>query len=286
MTFRDILVQVDASEAGVARARFGAQLAASFRGCASGFFIRVPRVAAVDLPVFTELGLQGGAYGEALRRLEEAEDRAQHEAERAFRAELARVRIGGDWLVLEAGSPELIDARARYADLVIVGAPGSQEPGAPLTEAFPAELALASGRPVLAIPRKSAADPVGERIFVAWNSSREAARAVNDAMPLLERARFVAALAVEPPWGEIQAGMRELSKLLLHLERHGVSGERYVVQAPEHLAGDEIIAQARRAACDLVVMGAYGHSHMREIVLGGATRTLLNSGEFPVLLSH
>lgn len=286
MAFKDIIVDTDATEAGLRRARIAAKIAALHGGYLIGLFIQTPQTPPLDLPVFNDLGLQTGTRDAVLQQIAADEERALREGEQAFRNELARAQVEGEWLVLDGRSPDLIDAQARCADLIVLGQPLTGEGAKPVDTNFPAELALACGRPVLVIPRAGTFETLGERVLVAWNGSREAARAVSDAMPFLECANFVAVLAVEPPWREIDEGMCALSNLVSHLKRHGVSAERYVVQAPEHMAGDEIIAQAERFACDLVVMGAYGHSHMREIVLGGATRTLLKRMTVPSLLSH
>jgi nucleotide-binding universal stress UspA family protein len=285
MTWKDLIVHVDPTQAGLARMRSGVRLAERYQAHLTGLFIRMPLLLAAELPIVTGIRLEGGVRHQEFEQAVEREEAAIRDCEREFREAVARVSIEGDWSLADGGSPSLIDAEARFADLIIVGQ-GAGKGAAAVQAGFPAELALACGRPVLVIPACYATDAIAERVLVAWNGTREAARAVHDAMPLLERAQFVALLAVAPPWGETDDGMRELAKLADHLKRHGVTAERYVARAPEHAAGEEILAQAGRASCDLVVMGAYGHSHMREMVLGGATRTLLQDAAVPLFLSH
>ncbi len=286
MAFKDIVVHIDPSAAGAARTRIAARIAEVHGAYVTGLFISVPQMPPADLAMFTQLGLEGGTYQRELERVVAEDEKLRRDGEKAFHAELARAKVEGEWRVVEGGVPNPVDAQARYADLIVVGQAGADDESKRYRLDSPAALALACGRPVLAIPLGGAPERIGERILVAWNGSREAARAVSDAMPFLARAAFVELLAVEPSGRSTEAGMLDLSNLARHLARHGVRAERYVVEAPEHAAGDAIVARADHADCDLIVMGAFGHSHMREMVLGGATRTLLKSMSVPVLLSH
>lgn len=288
MAFKDILVHIDATPAGQERVRLAARIASRGGAHLTGLFLRMPQVPASGLPRFSRVGLETAAdLGEEFQRRVAEEEKALAESEEAFRRAAKEARVAGEWLVLDGGATKSIDAQTRYADLVVAGPMSTGEHTKDIGANFPGELALACGRPILAVPGAGRFEALGARVLVAWNASREAARAVSDAMPFLARAEFVAMLAVEPPWGDVEDGMRELSNLGRHLAHCGVNNaERYVAKAPEHAAGAEIIARADESCCDLIVMGAYGHSHMREIVFGGATRTLLESMKTPVLLSH
>ncbi len=286
MAFKDLVVHIDPSAAGLARIRVAARIAAAHGAYVTGLFIAVPRTPPIDLAMFTELRIEGGVYHRELERLAAAEERERGDCEAAFRGELARAKLAGEWRDVEGGLPNPLDAAARHADLIVVGQANEADESKPFHIDSPAALAIACGRPVLALPLGDAPASLGERVLVAWNGSREAARAVSDAMPFLERAKFVELIAIVPPGQGIDDGMRELASLARHLDHHGVSAERYVVEAPEHEAGKQILARADHADCDLIVMGAFGHSHMRELVLGGATRSLLKRMTIPVLLSH
>lgn len=194
---------------------------------------------------------------------------------------------------------------ARHADLVVVGqlAPNGRGPDTT------AEVLAGSGKPVLVLPfaaRPSAAISVtsdgiastggpapARHILVAWNASREAGRALQDALPLLRRADSVT-LAIfdgdrrpglfgDPPGSEVQAW----------LERHGVmaglvlanSERQGILKRPGNVA-EQLLALAAERDCDLLVMGAYGHSRFRETLLGGVTRSVLDAMTLPVLMSH
>lgn len=195
---------------------------------------------------------------------------------------------------------------ARHADLVIIGQSSPRQRGGP---DVPAEVLSGAGRPVLILPHEARASSAiavdsagvaspggalpGRHILVAWNASKEAARALGDALPFLQQADSVT-LAIfdaderpgvygDPPGSEVQAW----------LERHNVRAQ-LVVEQTEHQGllkrsgntGDALLAMAGERDCDLLVMGAYGHSRFRESLLGGVTRTVLDAMHLPVLMSH
>ena len=123
-------------------------------------------------------------------------------------------------------------------------------------------------------------------MLVAWNGSREATRAANDALPILQRADRVVVLAINPGGGIDGHGEVPGADLSLHLARHGVSAEAQQVQAEDMNVGEMLLSRCADEAADLLVMGAYGRSRVRELVLGGATRHVLEHATLPVLMSH
>jgi nucleotide-binding universal stress UspA family protein len=132
------------------------------------------------------------------------------------------------------------------------------------------------------IPYIGAPQNLGKKILVAWNASREASRAVADAMPMLEAADSVEVFAVEPN------GMGDApgADIAAHLARHGINATANKTTGLDIDVGDVLLNQAADSGADLIVMGGYGHSRMRELVLGGATRHILEHMTVPVLLSH
>ncbi|MBE9552893.1 MAG: universal stress protein, partial [Proteobacteria bacterium] len=123
---------------------------------------------------------------------------------------------------------------------------------------------------------------IGRNVLVAWNGSREAARAVSDAMPILEAADSIEVFAVEPRGiGDIPG-----ADIAQHLARHGLKTDAAKTAGLDIEVGDVLLNQVADGGADLIVMGAYGHSRMRELVLGGATRHILGHMTVPVLLSH
>jgi len=173
--------------------------------------------------------------------------------------------------------------QARYADLVIVGQTDFSDKSN-MSKDFPAQLALAAGRPVLILPYAGSFLSIGSRILIAWNASREATRAITDALPLLKRADSVNLIAISPK--RDTQGRIAVDDIVHYLARHGVN----VKVSTEHVAdidvGNALLSRSADISADLLVMGGYGHSRLSEWVLGGATRTILESMTVPVLMSH
>jgi nucleotide-binding universal stress UspA family protein len=204
--------------------------------------------------------------------------------EALFRERLGRDGLSHEWRLVDGFAGETVALHARYADLVILGQPDpNADPGA---SGIPAPALLSSGRPVLLVPYAGDVATIGETVLVAWNASREAARAVNDALPLLREARAVTVLAVNPLGGIAGDGDVPAADIALHLARHGVKAEAAHTVAPEIPEGDAILDYAADIGADLIVAGGYGHSRMREFVFGGVTRSLLTEMTVPVFLSH
>lgn len=172
---------------------------------------------------------------------------------------------------------------ARHTDLVILGQ--SKTP-ALLDRHVADHVALGCGRPVLVVPYIGAGSTLGERVFIAWNGRREAVRAIHDALPLLERAKHVTVMAINPRAGAEEHGDVPCADICLHLARHGVEAEAAEVESGDVGVGDMLLSRAADASADLIVMGAYGHSRIRELMLGGVTKHLLEHMTVPVLMSH
>ena len=170
--------------------------------------------------------------------------------------------------------PAVLARQGRRADLVVVG-PGTDTDESALTEAA----FMDTGRPALVVPAAWSGVLPPKRALVAWDGSREAARAANDAIPLLQSAELV--LVVEAR----SAGDHPGAELVAHLVRHEVRTELRQVAGSGGIA-EVLLAQAGAEAADLLVMGGYGHSRLREMMFGGVTRSILESTTCPILVSH
>lgn len=139
-----------------------------------------------------------------------------------------------------------------------------------------------TGRPVLLMPRRQANR--WDNVLIAWDGSRAAARALADAIPLCRRARSVEVVTItgEKPLPEDLA----LREVLRHLRRHGIEASKILAPLQGDDVGADLLAHADKRAADILVMGGFGHSRMREFVLGGATRSVIAAPPLPVLLSH
>ena len=184
-------------------------------------------------------------------------------------------------------SASAVTVQARYADLVVIG----QHDLGETTTGVPASLVersiLGLGRPMLVVPYYISAYPnLGRNVLVAWRGTRESVRAVHDALPLLKRAEKVVIMAVNPETSTRGHGEIPGVDLATYLARHGVKAEVRASVAPNIGVGDELLARASDMSADLLVMGAYGHSRLQELVMGGVTRTMIEHMTLPVLMSH
>ena len=174
---------------------------------------------------------------------------------------------------------------ARVADIIVMAQADEDWALSAMTEG-PEELVLASGRPVLIIPSRGDHIRVGERIVVAWNGRREAARATLDALPLLEAAENVQVLCIVPDDDREAVGDVPAADLATTLARHKVRCEASETLRLAAGAGETLLAYVRDSRADLLVMGCYGHSRLAEFILGGVTRHVLKNMAVPVLMSH
>jgi nucleotide-binding universal stress UspA family protein len=193
-----------------------------------------------------------------------------------------------EWREDDAGAysvAECVLPQAFVADLVVASQADPEWPNSERLD-IPDRLAMASGRPVLIVPNAGLHRRVGERVVVAWNAGREAARAAFDALPILRRAREVKVVWVNPQSERDRARDVPAGDICAALARHSVKCEATEQTAPPAGAGETLLACARDWNADLLVMGCYGHSRLREFVLGGASRHVLSHMEIPVLMSH
>ncbi len=187
---------------------------------------------------------------------------------------------GCAWVELVGRADVMVARRGRLADLIVVSRPSGEDVAATATETLEAAL-LESGRPLL-VAAAAPAETLGRRIAIAWNGSAEAARAVGAALPLLADAGSVSVIAVgdtAPP----EAGG---DALVAYLARHAIEARLNSVEAGGAPVGKTLLAEAEGARADLLVMGAYTHSRLRELVFGGVTREVLGAADLPVLMAH
>ncbi|PWQ93216.1 universal stress protein [Leucothrix arctica] len=174
---------------------------------------------------------------------------------------------------------------ARYSDLLVIGQPDSDDLES-LNNGLADEVILASGRPCLVIPYTYTTVNFGESPLVAWDGSREASRAIHDALPLLQLAGKATILIIEPEKSDTNFSDLPGAMISEHLARHDIEVTVEISRGSENSTGDEILAFTQSHEHDLIVMGAYGHSRWREIVLGGATHSIIKNMTVPVFMSH
>lgn len=282
MGFRDILVFLDESTPSAQRLDLAIELAQR----TDAHLIGLAVTSAVLLPEFSPDFFPQDLIG---RQWQAARERGER-LRKGFEERAALDGVSNEWRAVEPLTPaavaEAVALHARYADIAVIGQtdPDNSEMG--LASDFPGVLALMSGRPVLAVPYAWRSHPIGKRVLVAWNASREATRAVHDAMPLLSSAQEVRVLALTGKGG-VQ-GVDDLpdADIVAHLRRHGVSAHPAQGVLENRRVGDAILSSAADFGADLLVMGAYGRPRMREIILGGASRSILQGMSLPVLIAH
>jgi nucleotide-binding universal stress UspA family protein len=175
--------------------------------------------------------------------------------------------------------------QARYSDLLVLGQSDPDErPGSWPEELVP-YVVLNSPRPVLVVPYAGQAGAPFEQVLVAWDGGAEAARAVDAALPLLKAAKRVTVALFNPQSGPDGHGQEPGADLALYLARHGVQVE-VRVESTSTDTGHALLALAADVKADLLVMGCYGHSRLREMLVGGTTRTVLARMTLPVLMAH
>jgi nucleotide-binding universal stress UspA family protein len=281
MSYKDLLVVVDSEPASRGRVDLAAALAERFAAHLVGLYpLPIPEA----LPHF-------GYYDPTLldpffRELREKSQEVCGKEREAFEHAASLRGVPAEWRVADAGSESDPALHARYADLTILGQLDPDGGDSELMRPRPEHVTLASGRPVLVVPYAGRYETVGRRVLIGWSATREAARAVNDAMPLLAGAEIVTVLTIDAREGPDAHGELPGADISLHLARHGVKAEIERTVSAGIPAGDVLLSRAADLGADLLVIGAYGHSRMRELLLGGVTRSILQSMTLPVLMSH
>lgn len=274
MDYRTILVHAEASALAAPRLACAAALARKFDALLLGLGGDIVRSVGVSDPY----GFSEGPWLVAVRERLESDLKA---AQAAFEA--AAEGLDHEWRVVEDLPAQAMAKTARGADLIVVGGAPADAPSL-YQPTHIGDLVLAAGRPVLVAPPK--ADPLqGHSAIVAWKDSREARRAVADALPLLRKAQTVMVLSVcdEAEAGAAEVQVHDVAKAL---SRHGVAAEAKAVVADEAAVCARLQLEAQNRSADLIVAGAYGRSRLSEWIFGGVTRDLLRDPQRHLLLSH
>ncbi len=278
MSYRDILVVMDQAESGAMRARLGADLASRWNARLSGLFptsdFLLQFGAAEALT-----GLSPADIDRILRDHVKAVEDASEIARRKFEAAAGEAGVASDWMTVNGDHDDALVACARRTDLTIMPNRMVIHMGQRHVDA--ANVGVACGGPVLITPHDDYAPPIGKRVLIAWNGSREASRALRDGWPFIETAEEVHVLIVSPHGEGGPDGV--LQRLL---ERHGIEANLIVDPSEDESAADVIERQMAEFDVDLLIMGLYGRSRLRELVLGGVSRQLLKDMPAPILMSH
>lgn len=277
MTYASIMVHLDGSARATHRLEVAARLAAA-QGCRlSGLFA----IFEPD-PAWFYLMEDAARYIEA--------DRRHHHAvcdgvRRKFHEVTKALDLDAEWRETQGFPIPAVLRHVREADLVVAGQFDSGDPAGFIAPQFLETVVLEAGRPVLVVPHAGTFTSLGQRVVLAWNGSRESARALHDAVPLMTAGR-VRVLCAPPPSG-LRPDAAPASHAASALSRHGIAHEvEHGTSGSDLAVGEQLLSRAADFGADLIVMGAYGRGRLRELVLGGVTHTLLQSMTVPVLMSH
>jgi nucleotide-binding universal stress UspA family protein len=276
MAWKTLLVHVDNAPSSRSRLDVAFRLAREFDAGIVGVYL-------VRGTTMTPSGAALLPSDVAAERLDEFSD-AQHEAEAAF---LAAANAAGvrdvSWRAPAGALVDSMVLAARATDLAILS---QQDPRRGGTDTFASTVILSCGRPTLVVPYIGAPADFGSHVLVAWDGGREATRAVGDAMPLLARAQKVSVIAVDNDKDDAVDERLSAARLSAWLAAHGVTADIDRQESGNVGIGEWMLSRAADLSANMIVMGGYGHARLRELVLGGVTRTMLRSMTVPVLMSH
>jgi nucleotide-binding universal stress UspA family protein len=279
MGYKTILVHCDAGKTSAVRIRVAFDLGRRFDAHVLGVYVR-PRF---EAPAFSD----GTMAMDALYRNYESSVKGDEAKALATFESAAGGKGSSQWRIADGYPDDALAELAHGADLLIVG---QREPEPAPMGSLPnlaERLALSSERPILVIPHIGVASPPGRTVLLCWNGRREAGRAAAGALPLLKKADKVIVLTIDAAKeSESDDRHRTAADPVEWLTRHGVKATLQRDSAADTDIGNVILSRAADSSADLIVMGIYGHSRMREMVMGGASRTVLASMTVPILMAH
>ena len=238
-----------------------------------------------DLPVYGEFPAE--VSEEVIVRLQKAGRDAAAGARRVFDECVKKIPVAHEWRCFTASyaaGTDLIAQQGRTADLIVCGKPSDDVPDA--WSDFSETAIIRSGRPVLIVPGTKTPKTIGDHVVIAWNDTREAARAVFDSLDLLTSASTVRAVTLIEKESQRVAAEALGADLIANLARHGITAALDVSYAGSGGAGEAILSRLLEEGCDLLIMGGYSRSRFREMIFGGASRDILRDTWVPTLLSH
>ena len=288
MGLKDVMVYVDKSEYALSHLRLAVDLAFRHESRLTALYVRELSQAQLAQRKTAELGLATAADISRIDCVTEVSiDRAIEELRSTLNA-LGRERgVTTECRIVDGPAATVIPQHARYADLCILGHYRSVT-DEPDNFSLSERLLFTSGRPVLSIPAGWASHVLGRHVAVAWNSSRAAARAVSDALPLIEMAERRAVITVNAR--DFIGRNRGLpaEEMVSHLMRHGSAPTELVEleNIPEGSIADALQQKARELGADVLVAGAFGQPRLWEKLFGGVTRSLLDHMSLPIVMSN
>lgn len=280
---KDIVVHLDGSSGDELRIQHAEAIASLSQGHVTGLFTNV-------LPDYAALApVDGGAAAAAvLADLDDEARRSGDRIEQHLAVRFSKLGVANEVRRIDGMPGELANraaSEARWSDLFIVGQPYREDDHSRWNMLFEAVL-FEGGRGVFVVPPGRGPLDAIRRVLVAWRDTREAARALAEALPFIERATRTALVLVGSEPLDASPKEEPETDIAKHLDRHGTKVEVSILETGERTVSEVVLDQARRMPADLVVMGGYGHSRTREWILGGMTSDMLSMSELPILMAH
>jgi nucleotide-binding universal stress UspA family protein len=275
--FKDVVVNISGRGTRDFAAEYATSIAATFGAHLAG-------ISFLYEPVIPD-GTLGGIPVDLIELQREENSKVANEAVSRFEAGVKKAGISAETRILDAtfgGAATVFAQIARRFDLAVVGQ--AQREGGASDELVVEGALFESGRPLVVVPYIQKRGLTLERVLACWDGGRTAARAIGDAMPFLERAKAVDIVIV----AEERKGGDEINGANMgeHLARHGVTANVKRIAKGDLAIEDVLLSYAADSGADFMVMGGYGHSRLREFILGGVTRGILASMTVPVMMSH
>jgi nucleotide-binding universal stress UspA family protein len=280
MDLRSILLLLDEGPLCEARTRFALGLARAH----GSHLVGLAPTGFADFPVAVDGAASLIEYADIAWQA--VRDRAGRAAQ-SFREACAGSELSFETIVEEEAQAASVVSHASCADLVVISQPDPSAPNPAFARQLAEDVVLQAPRPTLLIPYVGRFEATPRNVMVAWDGSREVARALADALPLLRRSEAVQLVAWNEGNEDDDASLRaRLDAVCRWLARHEVRATAHTEAKPSVGIADAMLSRAADLSIELIVMGAYGHARWTERVLGGATRGLLASMTVPVLMSH
>ena len=274
MSIKTILVHVNSDDESHFQVKTAIELALKFEAHICGLYV----IERLNLPTYAGAYIPAGV----LQAHDQAEQERADKAKVDFNAMVGKAGCTSEWHSVQGYTDQQINSFARYSDLIVVGQ--AQEHNVLSNEiSIEDHILIDSSRPILFVPYIGNSSSIGNRVLVAWDGSREAVRAVTDALPFLKNAEDVEVVCVKKSETQNNDSLTNICKFL---KNHNVNASGNVVVSKDISVADTLLSRAADHNIDLIVMGAYGHSRLREYIFGGVTQYMLKHMTVPILMSH
>lgn len=277
MAYKSILVQLDNMPDNLQRLHYALQLSQWFNATLSGLYVEPPSV----LPAITDYDMDTALND--LNTEQESQQILQKTIQQQFKDCLQDYPCTGRFIKGHGELRQQLSYYARYHDLTIIDNHASDT----LLDHYSTlatNVATDSGKPVIALPLQQPLSTNIERSLIAWNDSRESSRAVHDALPLLNRCKDVSIFPQAADHTIVENNNKDADRLRHYLANHDIHAN--IINNDQSNDAEQLIKHAEQKQHNLIIMGAYGHSRLRELLLGSTCRYILDNATVPVLLSH